>query len=279
MKALKKLGQGIAGNLGGGKLRKAMGGLGKGMLMEDGGKMKYPGGGRMSNRRLARMLAKYMMGGKMKMEHGGKHYMHGGVHEMEHGGKHYRHGGAHNPDGSPVQSPFDRDSADPYYRDMAAINERAMISRGDASSATPGEGVTLAFGKGSPVDFATVSSRFKEKNPKLFDPGLKYENLDGERVFYISDRDLLKQGRDTVEDPMSYNQMILDPVHTGRRKRTAASDTYSDIMKGMMDEFDSYVASFGDEIKNDPEKIAEAREAFREKVMSMADRTDRELNR
>ena len=73
MKALKKLGQGIAGNLGGGKLRNAMGGLGKGMFMEDGGKMKYPGGGRMSNKRLARMLDKYMMGGKMKYEHGGSH--------------------------------------------------------------------------------------------------------------------------------------------------------------------------------------------------------------
>ena len=85
MKALKNLGQGIAGNLGGGKLRnamgglgggklkKVMGGLGKGMFMGHGGKMKYAGGGRMSNRRLASMLAKYMVGGKMKYEHGGSH--------------------------------------------------------------------------------------------------------------------------------------------------------------------------------------------------------------
>lgn len=41
--------------------------------MGHGGKMKYAGGGRMSNRRLASMLAKHMMGGKMKYEHGGSH--------------------------------------------------------------------------------------------------------------------------------------------------------------------------------------------------------------
>lgn len=173
------------GGVGGGKLKKAMGGLGKGMLMGHGGKMKYPGGGRMSNRRLARMLAKYMMGGKMKMEHGGKHYghggvhemehggkhyMHGGVHEMEHGGKHYRHGGAHNPDGSPVQNPFDRVVGDEYDQAMADINERAMIRRGDASSATPGEGVTIALGEGSPVDPQTVIQSYIEKNPDMVNP-------------------------------------------------------------------------------------------------------------
>ena len=65
MKALKNLGQGIAGNLGSGKLRKAMGGLGKGMLMGH--------GGRMSNRELGRMLSRYMGGGRMKYEHGGAH--------------------------------------------------------------------------------------------------------------------------------------------------------------------------------------------------------------
>lgn len=41
--------------------------------MGHGGRMKHAGGGRMSNPRLARMLAKYMMGGKMKYEHGGSH--------------------------------------------------------------------------------------------------------------------------------------------------------------------------------------------------------------
>ena len=290
MKALKNLGQGIAGNLGsgklrnamgglgGGKLKKAMGGLGKGMLMEDGGRMKYPGGGRMSNRRLARMLAKYMMGGKMKMEHGGKHYGHGGVNEMEHGGKHYRHGGAHNPGGTPMQNPFDRDSADPYDRQMAEINERALIRTGDASSADPEGKVTIAFGEGSPVDFGTVSSRFKEANPKLFDPSLEYDILDGERVFYIRDRDLLKQGRDTVDDPMSYHQLVLNPMHMGK-KRTAPSDTYRDVLKGMMDEFDSYVSSFGDRLLNDPEKIAKAREAFREKAKQMAERAEEDTAR
>ena len=287
MKALKNLGQGIAGNLGGGKLRnamgglgggklkKAMGGLGKGMLMEDGGRMKYPGGGRMSNRRLARMLAKYMMGGKMKMEHGGKHYMHGGVHEMEHGGKHYghggvhemehggkhyRHGGAHDSSG-PILNPFD-DS------EMAQVQrrerERSMIDQGLLSK--PGEGVTISFGEGSPVDFQTVQKKFREDNPDLFDPSKDYELLDGERVFFT-------RGVVDPDDPEGFFQRIVRPADTRGLKRES-TDTYTDILRGLMSEFDNYVASFGDEVKNNPEAIQKAREKFKKEARNVAEQME-----
>jgi len=249
MKALKKLGQGIAGNLGGGKLRnamgglgggklrKAMGGLGKGMFMEDGGKMKYPGGGKMSNRRLARMLAKYMMGGKMKMEHGGKHY---------------RHGGAHDSSGRPILNPFDDSEFNQVQRRQ---QERSMINEGLMSK--PGEGVTIAFGEGSPVDFETVRRGYMEQNPDLVNPAKTFYMVGDERVFFdAGDKDKFQR---LVRD------RALDEDASFKK-----GNTYTSIYRDLMSEFDNYIAGFGDEVKNDPKQIERMREQFSREAQNYA---------
>lgn len=81
--------------------------------MGHGGKMKYAGGGRMSNPRLARMLAKYMMGGK-----------------------HYEHGGSHDEDSERV------DPNDPGFQDFLKATSREYFNEyaGDALTAGGGSG-------------------------------------------------------------------------------------------------------------------------------------------
>ena len=178
------------------------------------------------------------------------------------GRKMYRHGGAHNSDGSPVQNPFDRVAGDEYDQAMADIKERGMIRRGDASSATPGEGVTLAFGEGSPVDFQTVQKRLREKNPDLFNPRKKFYQVGDERVFLDED----------VSDE-EFDRLVLQPANEmvgGRRVGQTQGETYSAVFNDLMSEFDNYVAGFGDEVKNDPEKIQKMRDEFAKEARNLA---------
>ena len=205
--------------------------------MGHGGRMKYAGGGRMSNRRLARMLAKYMMGGKMKMEHGGKHY---------------RHGGAHDSSGRPILNPFD-DSE--FTQTQRRQQERSMIDEGLMSK--PGEGVTIAFGEESPVDFETVRRGYMEKNPDLVNPKKDFFMVGDERVF-------IDAGDDDQFERLVRNRAL------DRDVSQTQGDTYTSIFRDLMSEFDNYVAGFGDEVRNDPEQIQKMRDKFAEEARNYA---------
>jgi hypothetical protein len=188
--------------------------------MGHGGKMKYAGGGRMSNPRLARMLAKYMMGGKKKYEHGGAHF------------------------DAPLNTQSDQ-------------NERYMVRSGQASSATPGEGATIAFGEGSPVDFKTVLKSYIEKNSDMVNPGKDFYMVGDERVFF-------DQGDD---DAMQ--RLVLKPANE-REVGQTQGDTYMAVYNDLMSEFDNYVAGFGDEVKNDPKAIERMRKQFQRDAQNYA---------
>tara|TARA_Y100000361_G_scaffold38621_2_gene33090 strand:+ start:1285 stop:1950 length:666 start_codon:yes stop_codon:yes gene_type:complete len=205
--------------------------------MGHGGRMKYAGGGRMSNKRLARMLAKYMMGGKMKMEHGGKHY---------------RHGGAHDSSGRPILNPFD-DSE--FTQTQRRQQERSMIDEGLMSK--PGEGVTIAFGEESPVDFETVRRGYMEKNPDLVNPKKDFFMVGDERVF-------IDAGDDDQFERLVRNRAL------DRDVSQTQGDTYTSIFRDLMSEFDNYVAGFGDEVRNDPEQIQKMRDKFAEEARNYA---------
>jgi len=211
--------------------------------MGHGGRMKYAGGGRMSNSRLARMLAKYMMGGKMKMEHGGKHY---------------GHGGAHDSSGQPILNPFDDSD---MARRQRQQQERSMIDEGLLSSATPGGGATIAFGEGSPVDFETVRERYIENNPDIVNPSKRFYMVGDERVFF-------DRGDDAAMDKLVLQPALDRGVDQG--PGSTSMSIYNDLLK----EFDDYVAGFGDELKNDPGQIKRMRRQFMNDAMNYASQVE-----
>lgn len=117
--------------------------------MGHGGRMKYAGGGRMSNPRLARMLAKYMMGGKMEMEHGGKHYEHGGSHD-----------GLERIDpNDPEFQDFLRATSREYYDEYMGDS----LSAGGGSGSFRGEIGESMFTAINPALLPEVSSRFRDE--------------------------------------------------------------------------------------------------------------------
>ena len=188
--------------------------------MGHGGRMKYAHGGRMSNPRLARMLAKYMMGGKKKYEHGGAHF------------------------DAPLNTQSDQ-------------NERYMVRSGQASSATPGGGATVAFGEGSPVNFETVLKSYIEKNSDMVNPGKDFYMVGDDRVFF-----------DKGDDD-ALNRLVVKAAHD-KGVRQQQGDTYGAIYNDLMSEFDNYVSSFGDEVKNDPKAIERMRDKFAEDARNYA---------
>ena len=161
-----------------------------------------------------------------------KNHSRGGLYRL--GGKmKYEHGGLH----------LDTDNM-----------ERVAIEDGLASSATPGGGVTLAFQEGTAGGFDTILKRFQGENPNLVNPQMDYRYLGDERVVY---------------GPGEFDDKIVMEAHK-RGVQHRGGDRQSDIFQGLMSEFDNYVSSFGDEVKNNPRAIARARENFMDQARNYA---------
>tara|TARA_R100001082_G_scaffold109613_1_gene87180 strand:+ start:1519 stop:2208 length:690 start_codon:yes stop_codon:yes gene_type:complete len=137
----------------------------------------------------------------------------------------------------------------------------SLVRQGLASSATPGGGAKVALGEGSPVEFESVLQSFREKNPDLVNPKRGYAMVGDERVFYDKG------------DWKAHQRDVVESAHDKGVGHTQGS-RYDDIYAGLMDEFDNYIASFGDEIKNDPKAIERMREKYREQAASYADQID-----
>lgn len=133
----------------------------------------------------------------------------------------------------------------------------SLIRRGLASSADPEGDVTIAMGEGSPVEFKKVLDKFMKDNPDLVDSSKEFYQVGDERVF-----------TDSGDDRARYRDVVR-PAHM-RGVDFGRGDSWGAIKGGLEAEFDKYIDSFGDKIKNDPEKIKFMKDKFLEEARNYA---------
>tara|TARA_Y100000015_G_scaffold41411_1_gene47489 strand:- start:377 stop:1042 length:666 start_codon:yes stop_codon:yes gene_type:complete len=101
--------------------------------------------------------------------------------------------------------------------------------------------------------FETALSGFQESNPNLVNPKMDYYMIGDERTF-------LNPGDD-------FHDKVVMEAH-GRGVKHMEGDRYSDIFSGLMDEFERYAASLGEDV--DPAKVTRMREAFADQARNYA---------
>ena len=246
------------------KKNMAMGGMNMPRVM----KKEMPGGGMISPMEMG-MGGKmdYEMGGKMDMGHGGDMARAIKIYLMRKGGKTF-------PDltgdgkvtfadilkGRKVKLKKKSQAYGGKVMENGGKSPDFLMSGGDqglASSATPGGGATITLGEGSPVDFGTVVKSFAQNNRDLVDPSKGFYMVGDEKVFFDSG------------DKGQFEERVVRPAFQ-KDVAQVEGDTFGEVYRGLMSEFDKYVSSFGDELKNDPAQIRRMREKFRERASNFA---------
>jgi len=240
MKALKnfkaKIVDPLAGGLGKGSLRDSIGGFGGGKLqdaMQGLGKSKFK-------------LGKLAGGGKLREAMGGlgggklKDAMKGiGGGMFKHGGRHYGHGGRmSNRELGRMLSKYMGGGRMKYEHGGAHGGPQ-----GDPETADPFENFS----------FETALSGFQESNPNLVNPKMRYYMIGDERTF-------LNPGDD-------FHDKVVMEAH-GRGVDHHQGDRYVDIFSGLMNQFERYAESLGEDV--DPAKVTRMRENFADQARNYA---------